>query len=224
MGKLFINATKNFGNKIEIAISNSNGRIDGVHYSIADIPIEKTFELRSEGIYTFPELPLYYLTTKNDYIEKYLDRSPINLEDDKSFIPNERNNKLICMEKHIDLSFLSTLPLSTFEYSTKREEFLNMVNTFYDTYYEDDYLMTPTFMINKVGSWEEIMLLDVLKNTNEYLISNQKSNVFLSILLDPVLLDSSDIAGNILNYIDMYPLINNFSLTIISDESMYYHT
>ncbi len=54
-----------------------------------------------------------------------------------------------------------------------------MVNTFYDTYYEDDYLMTPTFMINKVGSWEEIMLLDVLKNTNEYLISNQKSNVFL---------------------------------------------
>ncbi|AFH81244.1 hypothetical protein [Listeria monocytogenes] len=126
--------------------------------------------------------------TKNDYIEKYLDRSPINLEDDKSFIPNER-------KKRIDFSFLSTLPLSTFEYSTKREEFLNMVNTFYDTYYEDDYLMTPTFMINKVGSWEEIMLLDVLKNTNEYLISNQKSNVFLRILLDPVLLDSSDIAG-----------------------------
>ncbi|EIB6115834.1 hypothetical protein K9D10_000750 [Enterococcus faecalis] len=224
MGKLFINATKNFGNKIETAISNSNGRIDGIHYSLADIPKEKTSKLRSEGIYIFPELPLYYLTTKNDYIEKFLDRSPIDLGDEKSFIPNERNNKLICLENHIDLSFLRTLPLTTFEYSTKREEFLSMVNTFYNSYYQDDYLMTPTFMINKVGSWEEIMLLDVLKSTNEYLVSNPKSNVFLSILLDPTLLDSSDIAGNILSYIDMYPLINNFSLTIISDESMYYHT
>lgn len=224
MGKLFINATKNFGNKIETAISNSNGRIDGIHYSIADIPIEKIDILRSDGIYMFPELPLYYLTTKNDYIEKYLDRSPIDLGDDRSFVPSEKNNKLICMENYVDLSFLNTLPLSTFEYSTKRESFLSMVNKFYDDYYGDDYLMTPTFMINKVGSWEEIMLLDILKSTNEYLISNPKINVFLSILLDPVLLDTSDIASNILNYIDMYPTINNFSLTIISDESMYYHT
>jgi|GEM_PF-6824526 len=224
MGKLFINATKNFGNKIDEAINRSNGRIDGIHYSIADISRDKISRLNIGGIYKFPEFPLYYLTINNDYIDSFFNRDPKIIDNEKKFIPSEKNNKLICMGQHVDFSFLNKLPLSTLEYSDKRESILDMINHFYNTYYPNNYIMTPTFIINKVGSWEEIMLVDVLKSTKGYLEDNPKEAAFLSILLDPTLLDNSDIASNIISYVEMYPFINNFSLTIISDDSMYYHT
>lgn len=224
MGKLFINATKNFGSKIDEAIVDSKGRIDGIHYSIADVPVSQIWRLDIESVSCFPEFPIYYLTVDNEYLSYYFDREPVELEYEKRFIPSEKNNRLICMGEHVDFSFLENLPLSTLEYTAKREHILNMINKFYDDYYRSNYLMTPTFIMNKIGSWEEIMLLDVLKNTQNYLVNKPKKNVFLSIILDPVLLDTSDVVSNIKNYIKMYSYVNGLSLTIINDNSMYRYT
>ena len=81
--------------------------------------------------------------------------------------------------------------------------------------------MTPSFLLNKIGSWEDIMLLDVLKSTSEYLENTPKSEVYLSIVLDPVLLEISDVVNDIKSYVAMYTYITGISLTVINDKSMY---
>lgn len=223
MGKLFINATKNYGTKITDAIDNSEGRIDGIRYSIADIPISQANRINMEGLYQFPEFPLYYLTIYNEYVNYYFNRKTIDLPKGKKFTPNEKNNRLICMDEHINFSFLSKLPLSTMEYSIKRENIMSMINNFYNRYYNEWYLMTPSFLLNKTGSWEDIMLLDVLKSTSKYLEIRPKEEVYLSIVLDPVLLEISDVVNDIKSYVDMYTYITGISLTIINDKSMYFY-
>lgn len=223
MGKLFINATKNYGAKITEALDNSEGRIDGIRYSIADIPVPHAnrIEMEIEWLYQFPEFPIYYLTIYNEYVDYYFNRETINLPNGKKFTPSEKNNRLICMDEHVDFSFLKQLPLSTMGYSINREKIMSMINEFYDNYYQDSYLMTPSFLLNKIGSWEDIMLLDILKSTSEYLENESKDEVYLSIVLDPVLLEISDVVNNIKSYVGMYSYIKGISLTIINDKSMY---
>lgn len=221
MGKLFVNATKNYGTKIEDAIDNSKGRIDGIRYSIADIPLSQVTKLGMNELHKFPEFPLYYLTIHNEYVNYYFNRETIDIPKGKKFTPSEKNNRLICMDEHINFSFLSKLPLSTMQYSINREKIMHMINEFYNNYYEGNYLMTPSFLLNKIGSWEDIMLLDVLKSTSEYLENTPKSEVYLSIVLDPVLLEISDVVNDIKSYVAMYTYITGISLTVINDKSMY---
>ena len=130
MGKLFVNATKNYGTKIEDAIDNSKGRIDGIRYSIADIPLSQVTKLGMNELHKFPEFPLYYLTIHNEYVNYYFNRETIDIPKGKKFTPSEKNNRLICMDEHINFSFLSKLPLSTMQYSINREKIMHMINEF----------------------------------------------------------------------------------------------
>lgn len=216
MGRIFINATKNFGKKIDTAIDNYN-RIDGIYYSLADVPKDKIDSFNLEDVYRFSDLPLYYLTRQNEYIDNYFDRNTTDIGDGKFFTPSVKNNKLICMSDHIDFSFLNMLPITTITYSTRREEFMNMIRDFYEEYYQDSYLMTPTFMLDNIGTWEEVMIADVLKVTDDYLNEHNKDKVILSILLKPELLNNIDVLNSIKSYIELCPSINGFSLTIIND-------
>lgn len=69
MGKIFINATKNYGEKISTIFKNSSERVDGIYYSLADVPQNQLEGLNSLSNVNFilKEFPLYYLVNDNVY-------------------------------------------------------------------------------------------------------------------------------------------------------------
>lgn len=219
MGKLYINATKSFGEKIDTAIANSSGRIDGIYYSLADIRYDKRDSLEIPDIDLLTEFPIYYLTVQNDYIESY----EMTKENPNESGATANNNRLLCLSEQLDFSFIEKLPLTPLSYASSRNEVLEMVQNFYDRYYNDEYVMLPTFLINKIDTWEEVFWADILQKTEEYLKEQPRNKVFLSLVIEPLLLNTKDFIDNVKNYINLCPSINSISITFINNDSINYY-
>lgn len=212
--KIIINATKNYGEKIQNAISSDNTAVDGIYYSLADITssnVSRIENYSSEVRYLFREFPIYYLTNNNNYIEPFMTK-------DEGVTSS--NNKICCMiENLIELNIENLkLPLTPKEYVKNKDRINESIISFYDNYYSNDSLiLTPTFLINKSSSWEDVMLEDIIAFSNNY-ADDHKKKMVLSFIISGDLLSDLAFSSTIIDYHERYSAVNGVSITIINDD------
>lgn len=228
MGKIFINATKNYGDKIKNIVEREKSRVDGVYYNLADIQTKHITELNNflSGKIIFKDFPIYYLLYDNSYISKYLNPTTEAVKDRDGNVliqkTTEGNNKLLCLKSNVDFPKFESLPLESSEYVDYRDDILFCIKNYYLRFYQNcPYMTTPTFLLDKTDSWKDIIIDDVLQHTNIYLKDESKRDVFLSVLINVELFNSFNVANKLLKYIRKYSFLTGISVSITNSASIY---
>jgi len=219
MSKLVINATKNYGEKILVALRDEeiSNSVYGVYVSLADLPKKQIEKLIGEIgtisriLYDFP---IYFILDDNLYIAQS------KLEESTSSTGKKINssNKLVCLMENADFSTFADFPLQPSSYVQNREYIHTIFTNFYDRYYSHSSdILLPTFILKDLNSWKEIMIEDTFANAQSYAEKHSKQ-ITCSFIIDFGYLDKEDVALRIKRYFERYNRFRTVSITLTIDK------
>lgn len=218
MNNLLINATKNYGDKILLALKENeiNRNVEGVYVSLADLPKKQIDKLVKEidGLSRiFYDFPIYFILEDNLYITQNKMDNSLNNSKKKN-----TTNKLEVLMENLNFSNFSDFPLQPSSYVQNRDYIHKIILNFYNQYYKyDSEIILPTFILKDLNSWKEIMIEDTFSYAQRYAEENDKK-ITCSFIIDFSYLDKEDVSQRLYRYFERYNRFSTVSITLTIDK------
>lgn len=220
MNNLLINATKNYGDKILLALKENeiNRNVEGVYVSLADLPKKQIDKLVKDidGISRiFYDFPIYFILEDNLYITQNKMENSLNISNNKK---KSTTNKLEVLMENLNFSNFSDFPLQPSSYVQNREYIHTIIQRFYNQYYKNaSEIILPTFILKDLNSWKEIMIEDTFSYAQRYAEENDKS-ITCSFIIDFSYLDKENVSQRLYRYFERYNRFSTVSITLTIDK------
>lgn len=216
MSRLYINATKSFGDKLQNGVEIEG--VSGIYYSIAEITnkfIDKIEQIDNTQI--LASYPFYYLLYSSYDLQEYI------LGDDNC---KEGTNRILCLLNNLENLYGLTLPINVGEFVQKSELIFESIHNYYDKFYgNSSYFMSPSMIIENETDWKIMVLNNILADAQKYAENNNKDYFIGSFIISTTFLDNSNVSGSLLKMVDLYPKMTTMSINInIDNDEFEYYT